>query len=71
MLAALVFIPLKYIIKAFNEFVEYLSGNIMPLVNYCEDNFIGGCDGWEENQFKHKLLDLYNFAVCIYNIYYT
>jgi len=41
MLAALAFVPLHDVVKAFEELVDYLPESILPVVDYFEDNFIG------------------------------
>jgi len=41
MLAALAFVPLQDVVKAFEELVDYLPEFILPVVDYFKDNFIG------------------------------
>jgi len=41
MLAALAFVPLQDIVKAFEELINYLPESILPIADYFEDNFIG------------------------------
>lgn len=41
MLTALFFVPLDDVVKAFNELVDILPNDIIPVVDYFQDNFIG------------------------------
>jgi len=56
MLAALAFVPLHDVVKAFEELVDYLPESILPVVDYFEDNFIG------------RLYIYYKYIYIMYNI---
>ncbi|KAL5240143.1 hypothetical protein ACI65C_007553 [Semiaphis heraclei] len=66
MLAALAFIPLNDVVKAFEELVDYLPEFILPVVDYFEDNLSVGRPMRRTRQtpkFQPKLWDLYEAAI--------
>eukprot|EP00102_Acyrthosiphon_pisum_P023010 XP_016660220.1 PREDICTED: uncharacterized protein LOC107883853 [Acyrthosiphon pisum] len=64
-LAALAFVPLHDVVKAFEELVDYLPESILPVVDYFEDNFIGRPMRRTRRtpKFQPKLWNLYGAAI--------